>query len=155
MKAELLKWPGFKEYWEWIKQMVLSNTELNVCRNNDVHNLTTTISVKFKETIKYMTYRVRNSSIWTACDYCKFSHLKSHCRCIPTPRDRIKKKRVTVSSLWQLPVPQIALGLTERKDVEDICVEEWVKIPVCANQVKNYRKRLPCVMANKGFCTKY
>ncbi|KAI5106466.1 collagen alpha-6(VI) chain [Silurus meridionalis] len=42
-------------------------------------------------------------------------------------------------------------------DLEKICVEEWAKIPpaVCANLVKNYRKRLTSVIANKGYCTKY
>jgi len=36
-------------------------------------------------------------------------------------------------------------------------LEEWVKIPaaVCANLVKNYRKPMNSVIANKGFCTKY
>ena len=36
-------------------------------------------------------------------------------------------------------------------------MEEWAKIPatVCANLVKNYRKRMISVIANNGFCTKY
>ena len=36
-------------------------------------------------------------------------------------------------------------------------MEEWAKIPaaVCANLVKNYRKHMIFVIANKGFCTKY
>uniref|UniRef100_A0AAY5L038 Transposase Tc1-like domain-containing protein n=1 Tax=Esox lucius TaxID=8010 RepID=A0AAY5L038_ESOLU len=43
------------------------------------------------------------------------------------------------------------------KDLEKVCMEEWVKIPaaVCANLVKNYRKLMISVIANKGFCTKY
>uniref|UniRef100_A0A8C7RAQ8 Tc1-like transposase DDE domain-containing protein n=1 Tax=Oncorhynchus mykiss TaxID=8022 RepID=A0A8C7RAQ8_ONCMY len=43
------------------------------------------------------------------------------------------------------------------KDLEKVCMEEWAKIPaaVCANLVKNYRKRMISVIANKGFCTKY
>uniref|UniRef100_A0A8C7RRQ8 Transposase Tc1-like domain-containing protein n=1 Tax=Oncorhynchus mykiss TaxID=8022 RepID=A0A8C7RRQ8_ONCMY len=43
------------------------------------------------------------------------------------------------------------------KDLEMVCMEEWAKIPaaVCANLVKNYRKRMISVIANKGFCTKY
>ncbi|KAG1937261.1 hypothetical protein F2P79_018180 [Pimephales promelas] len=42
-------------------------------------------------------------------------------------------------------------------DLEKISVEEWAKIPpaVCANLVKNYRKWLTSVIANKGYCTKY
>ena len=44
-----------------------------------------------------------------------------------------------------------------RKDLEKVCMVEWAKIPaaVCANLVKNYRKRMITVIANKGFCTKY
>ena len=40
---------------------------------------------------------------------------------------------------------------------EWFCTEEWAKIhaAVCANMVKNYRKRLISVIANKGFCIKY
>ena len=43
------------------------------------------------------------------------------------------------------------------KDLEKICMEEWDKIPaaVCANLVKNYRKHLISVIANKCLCTKY
>ncbi len=43
------------------------------------------------------------------------------------------------------------------KDLEKTCMEEAAKIPaaVCANLVKNYRKRLTSVIVNKGFCTKY
>ncbi len=42
-------------------------------------------------------------------------------------------------------------------DLEKTCMEELDKIPsaVCANLVKNYRKRLTSVIVNKGFCTKY
>ncbi len=42
-------------------------------------------------------------------------------------------------------------------DLERICKEEWDKIPpeMCANLVANYKKRLPSVIANKGFATKY
>ncbi len=41
--------------------------------------------------------------------------------------------------------------------LEEICMEEWAKIPatVCENLVKTYRKRLPSVIANKGYITKY
>ncbi len=40
---------------------------------------------------------------------------------------------------------------------EEICMEEWAKIPatVCENLVKTYRKRLTSVIANKGYITKY
>ncbi|KAI5618431.1 transmembrane protease serine 3-like [Silurus asotus] len=53
-------------------------------------------------------------------------------------------------------------GATKRQarnlpNLEKICVEKWAKIPpaVCANLVKNFRKRLTSVIANKGYCTKY
>ncbi len=51
------------------------------------------------------------------------------------------------------PGAHMYLGLKKRKT----CMEEWAKIPaaVCANLVKNYRKRLTSVIINKGFCTKY
>ncbi len=41
--------------------------------------------------------------------------------------------------------------------LEEICMEEWAKIPatVCENLVKIYRKRLTSVIANKGYITKY
>ncbi len=41
--------------------------------------------------------------------------------------------------------------------LEEICMEEWAKIPatVCENLVKTYRKRLTSVFANKGYITKY
>ncbi len=41
--------------------------------------------------------------------------------------------------------------------LEEICMEEWDKIPatVCENLVKTYRKRLTSVIANKGYITKY
>ncbi|KAI3364687.1 hypothetical protein L3Q82_011457, partial [Scortum barcoo] len=43
-------------------------------------------------------------------------------------------------------------GPHTQKDLEKICMEEWAKIPaaVCANLVKNYRKRLTSVIVNKG-----
>jgi len=38
-----------------------------------------------------------------------------------------------------------------------VCMEEWAKIlpEVCANLLKNYRKRINSVIAKKGFCAKY
>ncbi len=41
--------------------------------------------------------------------------------------------------------------------LEEICMEEWAKIPatVCENLVNTYRKRLTSVIANKGYITKY
>ncbi len=41
--------------------------------------------------------------------------------------------------------------------LEEICMEEWAKIPatVCENLVKTYRKLLTSVIANKGYITKY
>uniref|UniRef100_A0A8D0DHJ2 Transposase n=1 Tax=Sander lucioperca TaxID=283035 RepID=A0A8D0DHJ2_SANLU len=63
-----------------------------------------------------------------------------------------------IENLWR----ELKLCVSQRQprnltDLEKICVEEWAKIPpaVCANLVKNYRKRLTSVIANKGYCTKY
>jgi hypothetical protein len=41
--------------------------------------------------------------------------------------------------------------------LEEICMEEWAKIPatVCEKLVKTYRKHLTSVIANKGYITKY
>uniref|UniRef100_A0A672KT30 Transposase n=1 Tax=Sinocyclocheilus grahami TaxID=75366 RepID=A0A672KT30_SINGR len=63
-----------------------------------------------------------------------------------------------IENLWR----ELKLHVAQRqpqnlKDLENTCMEEWAKIPaaVCANLVKNYRKRLTSVIVNKGFCTKY
>ncbi len=63
-----------------------------------------------------------------------------------------------IENLWR----ELKLCVAQRqpqslKDLEKTCMEEWAKIPaaVCANLVKNYRKRLTSVNVNKGFCTKY
>uniref|UniRef100_A0A8K9UDX3 Transposase n=1 Tax=Oncorhynchus mykiss TaxID=8022 RepID=A0A8K9UDX3_ONCMY len=62
-----------------------------------------------------------------------------------------------IENLWR----ELNVHIAQRqprnlKDLE-VCMEEWAKIPaaVCANLVKNYRKRMISVIANKGFCTKY
>lgn len=63
-----------------------------------------------------------------------------------------------IENLWrELKVCVAQRQPRNLKDLEKICMEEWAKIPaaVCANLVKNYRKRLISVIANKGFCTKY
>ncbi len=63
-----------------------------------------------------------------------------------------------IKNLWR----ELKLRVAQRqpqnlKDLEKTCMEEWAKIPaaVCANLVKNYRKRLTSVSVNKGFCTKH
>uniref|UniRef100_A0AAY5KGU3 Transposase Tc1-like domain-containing protein n=1 Tax=Esox lucius TaxID=8010 RepID=A0AAY5KGU3_ESOLU len=63
-----------------------------------------------------------------------------------------------VKNLWRELKVRIAQRQPRNlKDLEKVCMEEWAKIPaaVCANLVKNYRKRMISVIANKGFCTKY
>ncbi|KAI4899494.1 hypothetical protein NFI96_000370 [Prochilodus magdalenae] len=63
-----------------------------------------------------------------------------------------------IENLWrELKVRVAQRQPRNLKALEEICMEEWAKIPaaVCANLVKNYRKRLISVIANKGFCTKY
>ncbi len=63
-----------------------------------------------------------------------------------------------IENLWR----ELKLHVAQRqpqnlKDLEKTCMEEWAKIPaaVCADLLKNYRKRLTSVIVNKGFCTKY
>ncbi|KAI4900477.1 hypothetical protein NFI96_001865 [Prochilodus magdalenae] len=60
-----------------------------------------------------------------------------------------------IEDLWR----QLKLYVSQQQprnlaDLEEICVEEWAKIPaaVCAHLVKNYRTS---VTANKDYCTKY
>ncbi|CDQ92657.1 unnamed protein product [Oncorhynchus mykiss] len=63
-----------------------------------------------------------------------------------------------IENLWRELKVRIAQRQPQNlKDLEKVCLEEWAKIPaaVCANLVKNYRKRMISVIANKGFCTKY
>ncbi|KAI4891988.1 hypothetical protein NFI96_034203 [Prochilodus magdalenae] len=58
-----------------------------------------------------------------------------------------------IENLWR----ELKVRVAQRqprilKALEEICMEEWAKIPaaVCANLVKNYRKRLISVIANKA-----
>ncbi|CDQ82348.1 unnamed protein product [Oncorhynchus mykiss] len=63
-----------------------------------------------------------------------------------------------IENLWRELKVRIAQRQPRNlKDLEKVCMEEWAKIPaaVCANLVKNYRKRMISVIAKKGFCTKY
>uniref|UniRef100_A0AAY5K846 Transposase Tc1-like domain-containing protein n=1 Tax=Esox lucius TaxID=8010 RepID=A0AAY5K846_ESOLU len=63
-----------------------------------------------------------------------------------------------IENLWKELKVRIAQRQPRNlKDLEKVSMEEWAKIPaaVCANLVKNYRKRMIAVIANKGFCTKY
>ncbi len=62
------------------------------------------------------------------------------------------------TALWR----ELKVRVTQRQPqnitaLEEICMEEWAKIPatVCENLVKTYRKRLTSVIANKGYITKY
>ncbi|KAI4872079.1 hypothetical protein NFI96_008296 [Prochilodus magdalenae] len=58
-----------------------------------------------------------------------------------------------IENLWrELKVRVAQRQPRNLKALEEICMEEWAKIPaaVCANLVKNYRKRLISVIANKG-----
>jgi hypothetical protein len=43
------------------------------------------------------------------------------------------------------------------KELQQICLEEWAKIPVarCAKLIGTYSKRLTVVIAAKGGSTKY
>ncbi len=63
-----------------------------------------------------------------------------------------------IENLWR----ELKVRVAQRQPqnitaLEEICMEEWAKIPatVCENLVKTYRKRLTSVIANKGYTTKY
>ncbi|KAK5861534.1 hypothetical protein PBY51_022925 [Eleginops maclovinus] len=63
-----------------------------------------------------------------------------------------------IENLWR----ELKVRVAQRQPqnitaLEEICMEEWAKIPatVCGNLVKTYRKRLTSVIANKGYITKY
>uniref|UniRef100_A0A674PFI4 Uncharacterized protein n=1 Tax=Takifugu rubripes TaxID=31033 RepID=A0A674PFI4_TAKRU len=56
-----------------------------------------------------------------------------------------------IENLWELKV-RVAQRQPQNITALEICEEEWAKIPatVCESLVKNYRKRLTPVIANKG-----
>ncbi len=63
-----------------------------------------------------------------------------------------------IENLWR----ELKVRVAQRQPqnitaLEEICMEEWAKIPatVCENLVKTYRKRLTSVIANKGYITNY
>ncbi len=63
-----------------------------------------------------------------------------------------------IENLWS----ELKVRVSQRQPqnitaLEEICTEEWAKIPatVCENLVKTYRKPLISVIANKGYITKY
>ncbi len=62
-----------------------------------------------------------------------------------------------IENLWRDLKLRVAQRPQNLKDLEKTCMEEWAKIPaaVCANLVKNYRKRLTSVIVNQDICSKY
>ncbi len=63
-----------------------------------------------------------------------------------------------IENLWR----ELKVRVAQRQPqnitaLEEICMEEWDKIPatVCENLVKTYRKCLTSVIANKGYITKH
>ncbi|KAI3367358.1 hypothetical protein L3Q82_026167 [Scortum barcoo] len=61
---------------------------------------------------------------------------------------------LAIENLWR----ELKVCVAQRQPqnitaLEEICMEEWAKIPatVCENLVKTYRKRLTSVIANKGY----
>ncbi len=63
-----------------------------------------------------------------------------------------------IENLWR----ELKVHVAQRQPqnitaLEEICMEEWAKIPatVCENLVKTYRNHLTSVIANKGYITKY
>ena len=63
-----------------------------------------------------------------------------------------------IENLWrELKVRVAKRQPRNLNDLENICKEEWDKIPpeMCANLMAKYKKQLTSVIANKGFATKY
>ena len=63
-----------------------------------------------------------------------------------------------IENLWRELKVRVAQQQSQNiTALEEICMEEWAKIPatVGENLVKTYRKRLTSVIANKGNITKY
>uniref|UniRef100_A0AAY5KJS9 Tc1-like transposase DDE domain-containing protein n=1 Tax=Esox lucius TaxID=8010 RepID=A0AAY5KJS9_ESOLU len=57
-----------------------------------------------------------------------------------------------IENLWR----ELKVCIAQRqprnlKNLEEVCMEEWARIPAA----ENYRKHMISVIANKGFCTKY
>ncbi|CDQ59109.1 unnamed protein product [Oncorhynchus mykiss] len=62
-----------------------------------------------------------------------------------------------VENLWRELKVRVAQQQPQNiTALEEICIEEWAKIPatVCENLVKTYRKRLTSVIANQRYITK-
>ena len=81
---------------------------------------------------------------------------KKHIKVLEWPSQ--STERNPIRNLWR----ELKLRVAKRqprnlKDLERICREEWTKIPpkIYANLLKNDKKRLTFVFANKGFSTKY
>lgn len=63
-----------------------------------------------------------------------------------------------IENLWRVLKVRVSKRQPRNlKQLEQICKEEWSKIPpnVCQNLVSKYRKRLHAVVSNKGNATKY
>ncbi len=63
-----------------------------------------------------------------------------------------------IENLWRKLKVRVAQRQPQNiTALEEICMEEWAKIPatVCENLVKTYRKCLTSVIANKRYITKY
>ena len=63
-----------------------------------------------------------------------------------------------IENLWRVLKVRVSKRQPRNlKQLEEICREEWSKIPpnVCQNLVSKYRKRLHAVVSNKGNATEY
>ena len=63
-----------------------------------------------------------------------------------------------IENLWcDLKIAVNQQNPSNLKELEQVCLEEWAKIPVakCAKLIETYPKRLAALIAAKGGSTKY
>jgi hypothetical protein len=65
---------------------------------------------------------------------------------------------IPIENLWyDIKIAVHQWNLSNLKELEQFCLEEWAKIPVarCAKLIETYPKRLATIIAAKGDSTKY
>lgn len=91
---------------------------------------------------------------WPTKEWLRKKHFKvlEWPRCEPWNAFRTQSNRW--ENLWRELKVRQPQNITA---LEQICMEEWAKIPatMCANLAKTYRKHLTSVIANQGYITKH